>query len=116
VDEAKQRLEAIGRPVPAADPAAVVRMMYESTHGESLGLFDKMMGAFHRRPNVTAAAGRTGPPTMTAQGPAQAGAFPNGFAPTASLSGSGTASPSPTPSQTIVFEPVAPAPAGSPTR
>ena len=118
MEEAKGRLGSIGRPLPDPDPAAVARMMYENTHGESLGLFDKMMGAFHRRPNVTAAQGRTGPPTMTAQGPAQAGAFSGGFAPTASLGSSGTAAPSSSPSQTILFEPVAPpgSPAGSPPR
>ena len=114
VEEAKERLGAIGRPLPEPDPGAVARMMYENTHGESLGLFDKMMGALHRRPNVSAAQGRTGPPTMTAQGPAQAGAFSNGFAPTASLGSGGTAPPSSSPSQTILFESVTPAPASPP--
>ena len=110
-EEAKQRLAALGSPVPEPDPAAVARMTYEGAHGESPGMFDKMMGAFYRRPNVTAAQGKTGLPTMTAQGPAQASAFPSGSQPAA---GSGAASSSSSPSApTIVFESVSPA-AGDP--
>ena len=110
VDEAKQRLAEMGSPVPEADPAAVARMTYEGTHEEFPGLFDKMMGAFYRRPNVSAAQGKLGLPTMTAQGPAQASAFPNGSA------GSGAASSSSsTSAPTIVFESVGPA-AGDPPR
>lgn len=75
--DAKQRLAALNAPVPEPDPAAVARMTYEEAHAKALGLFDKMRGAFHRRPNVSAAQGRQGPPTMTAYGPAQAGAFPS---------------------------------------
>ena len=110
VEEAKQRLAEMGSPVPEADPAAVARMTYEGTHEEFPGLFDKMMGAFYRRPNVSAAQGKLGLPTMTAQGPAQASAFPNGSA------GSGAASSSSsTSAPTIVFESVGPA-AGDPPR
>ena len=70
-DDAKKRLTALGAPVPEADPAALARMTYERSHREEEGLRDKIMGAFHRRPSVAAAQGKTGPPTMTAQGPAQ---------------------------------------------
>ena len=73
VDEAKKRLEALSMPIPQPDPAAVARMTYEQTHREQDGLKDRMMGAFKRNPSVTAAKGKTGPPTMTAQGPAQGG-------------------------------------------
>ena len=104
VEEAKQRLATLGSPVPEADPTAVARMTYENTHGESPGLFSKMMGAFYRRPNVSAAMGKTGLPTMTAQGPAQASAFPGGSG-TATSSGSAASSSSGS-TPTIVFESV----------
>jgi outer membrane protein assembly factor BamD len=70
-DDAKKRLTAMNEPVPEADPAAVARMTYEQTHREEDGFRDKVMGAFHRRPSVTAAQGKLGAPTMTAQGAAQ---------------------------------------------
>lgn len=112
LEEAKQRLTALGSPVPESDPAAVARMTYEDTHEESPGVFDKMMGAFYRRPNVSAAQGRVGLPTMTAQGPAQASAFPNG---SRGAAGSGAASSSSsTSAPTIVFESVGPAGGGTP--
>ena len=122
VEEAKGRLAALGSTIPEADPAAVARMTYENTHGESPGLFDKMMGAFRRRPNVSAAQGKTAFPTMTAQGPAQAGAFPNGSQTAASGGASGVAPGASSPSSpTIVFESLNPAsgdppPAGSSPR
>ena len=112
VEEAKQRLVELGSPIPESDPAAVARMTYEGAHGESPGLFDKMMGAFFRRPNVSAAQGKLGLPTMTAQGPAQASAFPNG---SRIAAGSGAASSSSsTSAPTIVFESVSPAAGNSP--
>jgi len=118
VEGAKERLVALGTPIPDPDPVAVARMTYENTHGQPPGLLDKVMGAFHRRPNVTAAQGKTGIPTMTARGPAQAGAFSSSLEPAANA---GTALPSSSPSQTILFESVSPAPAspppaGSPSR
>ena len=110
-EDAKQRLAEMGRPVPEPDPSAVARMTYEDTHAEYPGLFDKMMGAFFRRPNVSAAQGKLGLPTMTAQGPAQASAFP-GSSRVAAGSGAASSSSSSAP-PTIVFESVGPA-AGSP--
>ena len=71
VKDAKERLTALEAPIPEPDPAAVARMTYENTHAGSIGLWGKLMGAFQRHPNVSAAQGKTGPPTMTAQGPAQ---------------------------------------------
>jgi outer membrane protein assembly factor BamD len=96
VEEAKERLQALGTPVPEPDPAAVARMTYEQTHAVSRGMWDTLMGGFKRRPDVTAAQGRLGAPTLTAQGPAQAGALPasnsNGTA--SSQASSGSAAPS----------------------
>lgn len=76
VEDSKARLQALEAPVPEADPVAVARMTYEKTHIGEVGFWDRMMGGFHRRPNVAAAQGKLGPPTMTAQGPAQVGALP----------------------------------------
>ena len=106
VEEAKDRLSDMGSPIPEANPAAVARMTYENTHGQTPGLFSRMMGAFFRRPNVSAAQGKIGLPTMTAQGPAQAAAFPGGAPP---AGGSGTEASSSSPPATIVFESVGPA-------
>ena len=75
IEDAKQHLAALEAPIPEPDPAAVARMTYENTHAKNPGLWGRIMGTFHRRPNVSAAQGKTGPPTMTAQGPAQPEAF-----------------------------------------
>ncbi len=109
VEEAKERLTAMGSPIPEANPAAVARMTYEDTHGQSPGLFSRMMGAFIRRPNVSAAQGKIGLPTMTTQGPAQAAAFPGGSPPTGSSGTESASSSSSSPPATIVFESVGPA-------
>ena len=93
VEDAKKRMAAMEAPIPEPDPAAVARMTYENTHAGSVGLWGRMMGAFQRHPNVSAAQGKTGPPTMTAQGPAQ----PEAAAGSSSSSGSTT---------TIFLEPV----------
>jgi outer membrane protein assembly factor BamD len=81
VKDAKERLSAIGAPVPDADPVAVARMTYEQAHAVSPGLWDTLLGGFHRRPDVSAAQGRQGPPTLTAQGPAQPGGIPSALEP-----------------------------------
>jgi outer membrane protein assembly factor BamD len=70
VNEAKKHLEELGSPVPEPDPAAVARMTYEQAHTDDPGMIDRFWDIFHRRPNVSAAMGKTNPPTMTAQGPA----------------------------------------------
>ena len=98
-EEAKKRLTALGAPIPSPDPVAVARMTYENTHGQRPGVLDKVRGAFHRRPNVAAAQGKVGLPTMTAQGPAQAGVL-------AGAPASGSASPGTGSTQTLVFDPV----------
>lgn len=115
--EAKERLTALGTPIPDPDPAAVARMTYENAHGERPGMFDRVKGAFLRRPNVGTAQGKLGLPTMTAQGPAQPGVLPGGL-PTSAASGR----PASGSTQTILFEPVTtptsadPPPSGSPPR
>ena len=104
--DAKDRLKALNQPVPDADPVAVARMTYERTHSVGIGMWDSIMGGLHRHPNVAAAQGRIGPPTLTAQGAAQAGALP------ATAGDTGASAPLPPPTG-MTIEPVpAPAPAG----
>ncbi|MBI4458494.1 MAG: outer membrane protein assembly factor BamD [Acidobacteria bacterium] len=100
VKEAKERLTALGAPIPEPDPGAVARMTYENTLAQAPGMFDRVFGGFGRRPNVSAAQGKLGPPTLTAQGPAQAGALPSVV-----LQPQGSA-PGSSPSQAIFLEPV----------
>jgi outer membrane protein assembly factor BamD len=72
-EEARKHLQELGAPIPEPDPAAVARMTYEQAHTDEPGMVDRFWDIFHRRPNVSAAMGKTNPPTMTPQGPAQAG-------------------------------------------
>lgn len=84
VDEAKKRLTAMNASVPQPDPVAVARMTYEQTHKEEPGLKTRIIGGLRRHPSVAAAQGKTTPPTMTAQGPAQSDGSPSGLIPRAS--------------------------------
>lgn len=70
VDEAKKHLKEFGAPIPEPDPAAVARMTYEKAHTDEPGMVDRFWDIFHRHPDVSAAMGKTTPPTMTSQGPA----------------------------------------------
>jgi len=72
VEDAKKRLAALEAPIPQPDPAAVARMTYELNHKEEPSLKARVEEAFHRHPDVSAAQGKIGAPTMTAQGAAQA--------------------------------------------
>lgn len=99
VKDAKERLAVLGASVPEPDPAAVARMTYENTLAQEPGLFDKVLGGLGRRPNVLAAQGKLGTPTLTVQGPAQAGA------PSTTLPSQGSTTGS-SPSQAIFLEPV----------
>jgi outer membrane protein assembly factor BamD len=93
-EDVKERLRTLDAAIPEPDPVAIARMTYEETHSVSQGLWGRMFGGFHRRPNVDAAQGRIGPPTMTPQGPAQAGALaaaPGEASAAPSSSGSSTA-------------------------
>ena len=100
VSDAKEHLKTLGSPIPNADPVATARMTYEKTHAVDIGMWDSMMGALHRHPNVAPAEGRIGPPTLTAQGAAQSGALA-----AASQSGPADSSAPATPSG-MTIEPV----------
>jgi outer membrane protein assembly factor BamD len=96
---AKARLKDMGRPVPSADPDAIVRMqkqqLYEKTHHQSV--FVKLpMGMLKGDPNVAAAA-RTGMPQMAPPNDAvsatevlRPGAAGPSFTLTGSTAGAGT--------------------------
>ncbi|MCZ2154519.1 MAG: outer membrane protein assembly factor BamD [Bryobacterales bacterium] len=56
VDSAKQRLTAMNRPVPEADPTALARMKYEQENSWSPGTWDKVWGVFKGSPEVRMAA------------------------------------------------------------
>ena len=114
VEDAKERLVALNAPIPDPDPVAVARMTYEQVQAGEVGFWGRLLGGLRRHPNVAAAQGTIGTPTMTAQGPAQVGALP---------ASSQNGSPSPTPpagsssaTPAIVMEPVpAPNPPGNST-
>jgi outer membrane protein assembly factor BamD len=103
-DDARSRLSALNAPVPEADPMALARMTYEQAHAVSPGLWDSFMGMFRSRPDVSGALGKTAPPTMTAQGPAQPGVISGAPAPQPQPA---SAAGSPGPSG-ITMEPVPP--------
>ncbi|MCW5965719.1 MAG: outer membrane protein assembly factor BamD [Bryobacterales bacterium] len=56
VDPAKEKLLAMNRPVPEADPVAMARMKYEQENAFSPGTFDKFWGVFRGKPEVRQAA------------------------------------------------------------
>jgi len=103
-EDATEHLRSLEAPIPEADPVAMSRMTYEKAHEVSAGLWDTLLGGFHRRPDVSAAQGRVGTPTMTAQGPAQPGVISTSPSPQPPASGgAGSSSPS-----GITMEPVRP--------
>jgi outer membrane protein assembly factor BamD len=61
--ESKARLQAMKRPVPEADPAALARMKYELENHTKVGLPGRVFGVFSSRPDVHEAA-KSGSPTM----------------------------------------------------
>ncbi|MBV9745053.1 MAG: outer membrane protein assembly factor BamD, partial [Acidobacteriia bacterium] len=63
VDDAKDRLQAMNRPVPEADPEAAARMQYDLDNRRKKGITAKAFGPFLTRPDVRMAA-KTGPPNM----------------------------------------------------
>jgi len=67
-DEAKEKLEAMKRPVPQADPVAYARMKYEQENHTSTKLITRVLDPFKKSPNTNMAA-KSGSPTMTAQRP-----------------------------------------------
>ncbi|HUI79172.1 MAG TPA: outer membrane protein assembly factor BamD [Bryobacteraceae bacterium] len=62
-DEAKEKLQAMNRPVPDADPAAYAHMQYELENRQTAGMPSKFLGAFKTRPDVRMAA-KSGTPAM----------------------------------------------------
>ncbi len=68
VDEAKDRLATLKRPIPPADPAAVARMKYDLDNRQKAGMVSHAMGVFKRGPDTRTAA-KTGAPAMTSLRP-----------------------------------------------
>jgi outer membrane protein assembly factor BamD len=68
VDQAKQKLEAMNRPVPPADQAALERMKYDLENREKKGVPVRAVGVFGSRPDVRMAA-KSGTPNMTTYQP-----------------------------------------------
>lgn len=69
VNAAKERLTAMKRPVPQADPAAYAREKYDLEHRTRVGLLHRAISPFTARPEVNLAA-KNGTPAMTALRPA----------------------------------------------
>src|SRR5262249_22923270 len=64
VDQAKQKLEAMNRPVPPADQAALERMKYDLENRQKSGVPGRALGVFGSRPDVRMAS-KSGTPNMT---------------------------------------------------
>ncbi len=62
-DAAKERLQAMNRPVPEADPAAYARMKYELENQQKAGPLSHALGIFRQHPDVRMAA-KSGSPAM----------------------------------------------------
>lgn len=63
VDLAKERLVAMKRPVPQADPVAYARMKYELENRDNSGMMDHFWGMFKKGPDTSTAA-KSGTPAM----------------------------------------------------
>jgi outer membrane protein assembly factor BamD len=61
--DAKQRLEALHRPVPTPTPEAVAQNKKEEESRSEVGMFGRLMLSMHRRPDVSMAA-KVGEPTL----------------------------------------------------
>jgi outer membrane protein assembly factor BamD len=64
VDGAKERLTALKRPIPQADPAAYAHQKYEMENRTRQGMFSKAMGMVTGHPDTSLAA-KSGTPAMT---------------------------------------------------
>lgn len=64
VDGAKEKLEAMKRPVPQPDPVAYARMKYDLENRNTPGKVGRVLDTFKRAPDVSAAA-KGGTPSMT---------------------------------------------------
>jgi outer membrane protein assembly factor BamD len=67
-DAAREKLEAMKRPVPAADPKAVAHMKFEQEHLKKPGEMTKVLDIVRRNPDVHMAA-KEGAPAMSAMRP-----------------------------------------------
>ncbi len=76
-DAAKKKLEAMKRPVPAADPVAYARMKYELENRNAPSRLAKTMDLFKRNPDTRMAA-KGGSPVMTALRPGIPVSVPQG--------------------------------------
>jgi outer membrane protein assembly factor BamD len=68
VEEAKQRLQELNRPVPEADASAAARMKFERENSTPRGALGKTLGMFSSHPDVRTAA-KSGSPQMTSLQP-----------------------------------------------
>jgi outer membrane protein assembly factor BamD len=69
VDEAKGKLQAMDRPVPEADPAALAREQYDQDNLKKKGVPAKVFSAFSTKPDLRAAS-KSGAPNMETFQPA----------------------------------------------
>jgi outer membrane protein assembly factor BamD len=68
VDDAKDKLQALNKPIPETDPTAYARMKYEIENRQRAGMISHAMGIFRKSPDVRAAA-KSGTPAMTINRP-----------------------------------------------
>jgi len=61
--EARARLEALHRPIPKATPEAIAQSKQEEESRRDTGHFSRLMGSFHRHPDVSQAS-KVGEPTL----------------------------------------------------
>jgi len=61
--EARERLEALHRPVPQATPEAIAQNKQEEESRREMGHFSRLMFNFHRRPDISQAS-KVGEPTL----------------------------------------------------
>ena len=67
-DQARDKLVAMKRPVPEADPVAYARMKYELENRDKQGMMSHVFGVFSKSPNTSLAA-KSGSPAMTGMRP-----------------------------------------------
>ena len=78
-DAAKEKLTAMNRPVPQADPVAAARMKYELANQEKAGTMSHFWGVFRKSPDMHLAA-KSGTPSMTPMKPTVPVSVPNAAA------------------------------------
>ena len=78
-DEAKAKLQAMNRPVPEPDPAALAHMQYEQQNRQRAGVPSRALGVFKQHPDTRMAA-KSGTPSMEARRPTVPVSVPQGTA------------------------------------